>query len=65
LAVVLGLTTPPKRPPPYKMLHRVSELDSFFGTNLAAENGHEILNLGSQEFLNARFFGNSIKKINI
>jgi hypothetical protein len=27
------------------MLHRVSGLDGFFGTNYATENGHEIWNL--------------------
>jgi hypothetical protein len=47
-----GLTTPHRKEPTYyEMLHGVSNLDGFFATTLAMENGYEVWNMECYESL--------------
>jgi hypothetical protein len=45
------------------MLQRASDLDGFFGTTYAKENGHEVWHLEYKESLQGTFTENSSKEI--
>jgi hypothetical protein len=59
-----GQTTPHRaKPASYKMLHRASDWDGFFGMTGATENGREIWSLECQESEKIIFFEKSIERI--
>jgi hypothetical protein len=49
--VGLGVTAPHLKKTACKMLRRAPDLDGFFGTTEATENGHQILRIACKESL--------------